>query len=57
MPDGADAFRVKDALVERGVIARALGASTVAFCPPLVISDADIDHCLESLGDAVRAQR
>jgi len=39
----------------RGVIARPIGADTVAFCPPLVISDAQIDHCVEATGEAVLA--
>jgi adenosylmethionine-8-amino-7-oxononanoate aminotransferase len=45
---------VVEALLERGVIARALAyANAVAFSPPLIISDAEIDELVEALGGAV----
>jgi putrescine---pyruvate transaminase len=50
---GIDAVAVRDALVNRGVIARPLGGSTLAFCPPLVITEEQIDICVESAGAAV----
>ncbi|MGH9116496.1 MAG: aspartate aminotransferase family protein [Acidimicrobiales bacterium] len=40
---------VRDAMLERGVIPRPIGESTLAFCPPLVIDDADIDRCVAVL--------
>jgi 4-aminobutyrate aminotransferase-like enzyme len=36
------------------VITRAVTPSAVAFCPPLVIEDAQIDQCLEALADGLR---
>jgi len=57
LADGEDAVRVRDELMARGVIARALGPSTVAFCPPLVISDADLSLCVDALGESVIAAR
>jgi putrescine---pyruvate transaminase len=40
---------LRDAMLERGVIPRPIGESTLAFCPPLVIDDADIDRCVAVL--------
>lgn len=55
--DGVAAPAVRDGLLERGVIARPIGADTVAFCPPLVIEDRDIDHIVEALGATLRELR
>jgi len=46
---GRDAAAVRDAMLQAGVIVRAVNATTVAFCPPLVIGDAEIDSCTETL--------
>jgi adenosylmethionine-8-amino-7-oxononanoate aminotransferase len=54
LPAGRDAVQLRDALLARGVIVRALSASAVALCPPLVIEDAEIDQCLEALADGLR---
>ncbi|MDQ1394124.1 MAG: hypothetical protein QOF30_3101 [Acidimicrobiaceae bacterium] len=48
-----DAVAVRDALVERGVIARPLGPSSLAFCPPLVITEEQMQTCVTSAGAAV----
>lgn len=50
---GIDAVAVRDALVNRGVIARPLGGSTLAFCPPLVITEEQMDTCVARAGAAV----
>ncbi|MBW3620384.1 MAG: aspartate aminotransferase family protein [Actinobacteria bacterium] len=55
-PDVA-ALDVREALLDLGVIARPIGTSTIAFSPPLVISDDQIDRCVESLGEAIRTVR
>ena len=47
------AVEVRDEMMRRGVIARFLGTSAIAFCPPLVIGDDDLDRCVEALHDAV----
>ncbi|HEX2851581.1 MAG TPA: aminotransferase class III-fold pyridoxal phosphate-dependent enzyme [Acidimicrobiales bacterium] len=52
---GVDAVAVRDEMLTLGVIARPLGAGVVAFCPPLVIGDAEIDRCVDAFGGAVRA--
>jgi adenosylmethionine-8-amino-7-oxononanoate aminotransferase len=40
---------LRDGMLERGVIPRPIGTNTLAFCPPLVIEDADIDRCVTAL--------
>ncbi|MEM7728248.1 MAG: aminotransferase [Pseudomonadota bacterium] len=45
---------VQDAARERGLLVRALG-DTLAFCPPLIISEADIALMLERFADALDA--
>jgi len=50
---GQDAVAVRDAMLADGVIARPIGASTIAFCPPLVIDLADVDRCVEVLAAAL----
>ena len=57
LDDGLDAVRVRDELMARGVIARALGGSTVAFCPPLMIEDDDLEQCVAALRGSVIAAR
>jgi len=52
---GVGALDVREELLARGVIARPIGADTVAFCPPLVIGDADLDHIAEAVAGAVKA--
>ncbi len=46
--DGRDAVPVRDAMLDHGVIPRPIGDS-IAFCPPLVITDEQIDTCLDVL--------
>ncbi len=50
--DGVDAVPVRDAMLERGVIPRPIGDS-IAFCPPLVITDEQIDTCVDVLAEVV----
>jgi adenosylmethionine-8-amino-7-oxononanoate aminotransferase len=51
--EGVEALAVRDAMLDRGVIPRNLGASVVAFCPPLVITDEQLDRCVEVLAASV----
>jgi len=53
LPDGVGAVAVRDQMLELGVIARPLGASVVALCPPLVITDEEVDRCVDVLRDAL----
>jgi adenosylmethionine-8-amino-7-oxononanoate aminotransferase len=43
---------IRETMLDNGVIARPIGDS-IAFCPPLIINDADIDTCLDVLADAI----
>ena len=52
---GLDAATVRDALLAEGVIARPVGASTLAFCPPLVITEQQMALCVEGARRAVDA--
>lgn len=48
-----DAATVRDHMLEAGVIARPIGSDTIAFSPPLVITDTQVDRLVESLAAAV----
>jgi putrescine---pyruvate transaminase len=43
------ALDVREALLDHGVIVRPIGSDTLALCPPLVISDTQIDQCVATL--------
>jgi adenosylmethionine-8-amino-7-oxononanoate aminotransferase len=51
--EGVDAVAVRDALVERGVIARPLGPASLAYCPPLVITEEQMEVCVEATAAAI----
>lgn len=46
---GIDPVGVRDAMLERGVITRAIGADTNTFCPPFVTTDDQIDQIIDTL--------
>ena len=48
---------VRAGMERRGVIARPLPPDTLAFCPPLVINDEDIDRCVSALEGALTERR
>ncbi|MGH9027263.1 MAG: aspartate aminotransferase family protein [Acidimicrobiia bacterium] len=54
LPNGVSAIDVRRAMLERGVISRPI-VNALAFCPPLVIEDADLDKIVVVLGEAVKA--
>jgi adenosylmethionine-8-amino-7-oxononanoate aminotransferase len=45
---GHDCFAVRDAMIAKGSIVRAINTDTNAFCPPLVTTDAEIDRLLDA---------
>lgn len=49
-----DAATVRDRMLADGVICRPIGPDTLAFCPPLVIEDAQIDRIVDTLEKALR---
>jgi adenosylmethionine-8-amino-7-oxononanoate aminotransferase len=50
---GKDAFAVRDHLLRSGVITRAVNAETLTWCPPLVITDAQVDRVVDSVAAAL----
>lgn len=55
LPQGVDGNALVSALIERGVIGRALADGNFGFCPPLCIDDADLDRCVDALADGLAA--
>jgi adenosylmethionine-8-amino-7-oxononanoate aminotransferase len=49
------ALDVREALLDHGVIVRPIGTDTLALCPPLVITDAQIDECVAALATVLGA--
>jgi adenosylmethionine-8-amino-7-oxononanoate aminotransferase len=49
LDESVAALDVRDAALEQGVILRHLPLNTIAFCPPLVITDAQIDRIVDVL--------
>ena len=43
------AFDKREALLAKGVIVRPIGTDTLALCPPLVITDEQVDDCVSAL--------
>ena len=43
---------IRDRMIELGVIVRAINADTNAFCPPLVITDSEIDRMIDAFAQA-----
>ena len=54
LPDSLDATVVRDAMITRGVIARSI-PGVIAFCPPLVITDAQVDTMLDVFASVVQS--
>jgi putrescine---pyruvate transaminase len=48
-----DATAVRDHMHRLGVVIRAIGTDTLTFCPPLVISDDQIDRVVDAVATAV----
>ena len=52
---GLNAVALRDALLDFGVIARPVGNAVLAFCPPLVITDDQLDRCVDGTRQAIAA--
>jgi len=50
---GLDPAVVRNKMLERGAIARPLPPDTLAFCPPLVTTDEQIDHLVDALATSI----
>ncbi len=46
---------VRNEMMRRGVISRPIGTSIIAFCPPLVTTDVQLDQCVVALRDSIAA--
>ena len=53
LPDGVLAADVRDRMLGAGVIVRPIPPNHITFCPPLVITDEQIDRILEVLRDVL----
>ena len=51
---GRESPPVRDALLDRGVVTRPIG-DALAFCPPLVMTDAEIGRIIETLHEVLSA--
>lgn len=49
VPDGTDPMAVRDRLLDQGVILRAIPPNSLAMCPPLVITDGQVEQIVEGL--------
>lgn len=47
-----DALAIRDKMLARGVITRAIGPDTCSFCPPLVTTDEQVDRIIDTLAEA-----
>jgi 4-aminobutyrate---pyruvate transaminase len=52
-PQRGAAAMIANAAQENGLIIRPLGGDIVAFCPPLIITEAEIDEIWSRFGDAL----
>jgi len=53
VPDGIDPVAVRDRVLDLGVIVRPIAPATLAICPPLVITDEDLDAVPAALRTAL----
>ncbi len=54
IPVGKDAMAIRDTMISRGVIARAIN-DVIAFCPPLVITDEQVQKVLDVFAEVTAA--
>ncbi len=53
VPEGVDPVAVRDRVLDLGVVVRPIGPVTIAMCPPLVITDDDLDAVPAALRTAL----
>lgn len=51
--EGTNAVDVRNRMLDDGVLARPLGTTAVAFCPPLVSDESTIARCIDALARAL----
>ncbi len=55
--EGANVMAARETMLQHGVIVRPIPPNTLAMCPPLMISDADIDQMLTALDATLRPSK
>jgi adenosylmethionine-8-amino-7-oxononanoate aminotransferase len=53
--ESQNAMAIRDDMMRRGVITRAINTDTLTFCPPLVITDEQIDRIIDTLAAVAAA--
>lgn len=53
--EGVPAPLLRDTMLQFGVIARPIGATAVAYCPPLVVTDEELERCVDGTRQALAA--
>lgn len=53
--ESQNAMAIRDEMLRRGVITRAINTDTLTFCPPLVITDEQIDRIIDTLAAVAAA--
>jgi putrescine---pyruvate transaminase len=53
--ESQNAMAMRDEILRRGVITRAINTDTLTFCPPLVITDEQIDRIIDTLAAVAAA--
>jgi putrescine---pyruvate transaminase len=57
LPEGVNPVAVRETALKHGAIVRPIAPSTIAMCPPLMISDTDLDTILEALTAGLDANK
>jgi adenosylmethionine-8-amino-7-oxononanoate aminotransferase len=52
---GFAAPAVRNEMLKHGVIARPVGLSVIAFCPPFVTTETQLDQCVVALSESIAA--
>ncbi|MEA3501303.1 MAG: aminotransferase class III-fold pyridoxal phosphate-dependent enzyme [Actinomycetota bacterium] len=55
VPDGVDVVATRDALLSKGIIIRPIPPNHLTLCPPLVITDEQIDEIVHAIGTVLRS--
>ena len=51
-----NAVTIRDRMIQLGSIARAINTDTIAFCPPLVITDAELGRLIDAFATAAQGK-
>jgi adenosylmethionine-8-amino-7-oxononanoate aminotransferase len=51
-----NAVAIRDRMIQLGSIARAINTDTIAFCPPLVITDAELGRLIDAFAAAAQGK-